>query len=101
MKRQLLLNEQESSYLDGIQTEDGTLFVIDDHQRNTCNHAGKQGSGLGIDFRVWRRRSSHWQISHEQVRLHQVVIQLQETVDTPGAPGDKDPTRTAVAALWS
>ena len=38
----LLLDERESSYPDGIQAEDGTLFIIDDHQRDTLNRASKR-----------------------------------------------------------
>ncbi|MDA1014476.1 MAG: sialidase family protein [Planctomycetota bacterium] len=41
----LLLNERESSYPEGIQAEDGTLFIIYDHQRYTFNRAGKPGVG--------------------------------------------------------
>jgi sialidase-1 len=41
----LLLDERESSYPDGVQTEDGTLFIIYDHQRYTLNRAGKRGVG--------------------------------------------------------
>ena len=41
----LLLDERESSYPDGIQAEDGTLFIIYDHQRYTLNRAGKRGVG--------------------------------------------------------
>jgi hypothetical protein len=41
----LLLDERESSYPDGIQAEDGTLFIIYDHQRYTLNLAGKRGVG--------------------------------------------------------
>jgi hypothetical protein len=41
----LLLDERESSYPDGIQAEDGTLFIIYDHQRYTLNRVGKRGVG--------------------------------------------------------
>ena len=41
----LLLDERESSYPDGVQAEDGTLFIIYDHQRYTLNRAGKRGVG--------------------------------------------------------
>jgi hypothetical protein len=41
----LLLDERESSYPDGIQAEDGTLFIIYDHQRYTLNRAGERGVG--------------------------------------------------------
>jgi hypothetical protein len=41
----LLLDKRESSYPEGIQVEDGTLFIIYDHQRYTRNRAGKRGVG--------------------------------------------------------
>ena len=43
----LLLDERESSYPDGIQAEDGTLFIIYDHQRYTLNRAGKRQAASG------------------------------------------------------
>jgi hypothetical protein len=48
------------------EAEDGTLFIIYDHQRYTLNRAGKPVT--------------------DKVRLHQVVTQLQDTDDTSGAP---------------
>ena len=62
----LLLDERESSYPDGIQAEDGTLFIIYDHQRYTLNRAGKPVT--------------------DEVRLQRVVTQLQNTDDKSGAP---------------
>jgi hypothetical protein len=47
--------------------EDGTLFIIYGHQRYTLNRAGKPVTN--------------------EVRLHQVVTQLQGTDDTSGVPG--------------
>ena len=49
------------------EAEDGTLFIIYGHQRYTLNRAGKPVTN--------------------EVRLHQVVTQLQGTDDTSGAPG--------------
>jgi hypothetical protein len=49
----LLLDERESSYPDGIQAEDGTLFIIYDHQRYALNRAGKRGVG-SIQIAVFR-----------------------------------------------
>lgn len=49
------------------EAEDGTLFIIHDHQRYTFNRAGKPVT--------------------DEVGLHQVVTQLQDTDDTSGAPG--------------
>ena len=63
----LLLDDRESSYPDGVQAEDGTLFIIYDHQRYTLNRAGKPVT--------------------DEVRLQRVVTQLQDTDHTSGAPG--------------
>jgi len=41
----LVLDERESSYPDGVQAADGTIYVIYDHQRYTLNRAGKAGVG--------------------------------------------------------
>ena len=41
----LLLDERESSYPDGVQARDGTIYVIYDHQRYTLNRDGKPGVG--------------------------------------------------------
>jgi hypothetical protein len=49
------------------EAEDGTLFIIYGHQRYTLNRAGKPVTN--------------------EVRLHQVVTQLQGTDDTSGVPG--------------
>ena len=49
----LLLDERESSYPDGIQAEDGTLFIIYDHQRYTLNRAGESGVG-SVQMAVFR-----------------------------------------------
>jgi hypothetical protein len=62
----LLLDERESSYPDGVQAEDSTLFVIYDHQRYTLNRAGQWGSWLRTDCRVWRRKRSRRHASHGQ-----------------------------------
>ena len=83
----LLLDERESSYPDGIQVEDGTLFIIYDHQRYTLNRAGKQGVGSVVmaTFREADVRAG--KPVTDEVRLHQVVTQLQDTDDTSGVPG--------------
>ena len=49
------------------EAEDGTLFIIYDHQRYTPNRAGKPVT--------------------DNVHLHQVVTQLPDTDDTSGVPG--------------
>jgi hypothetical protein len=41
----LLLDERESSYPDGVQAPDGTIYIIYDHQRYTLNREGRKGVG--------------------------------------------------------
>ena len=48
-----LLDERESSYPDGVQAEDGTLYIIYDHQRYTLNRNGKEGVG-SVQLAVFR-----------------------------------------------
>ncbi len=75
----LLLDEREPSYPDGIQAEDGTFFIIYDHQRYTLNRAGKRGVGSVVlatfnegDVRAARAVTA-------QSRLQVVITQLQKT----------------------
>ena len=83
----LLLDERESSYLDGIQAEDGTLFIIYDHQRYTLNRAGKRGVG-SVQLAVFGEEDVRaGKPVTDKVRLRQVVTQLQNTNGTSRAPG--------------
>ena len=83
----LLLDKRESSYPDGIQAEDGTLFIIYDHQRYTLNRAGKRGVG-SVRIAVFSEEDVRaGKPVTDKVRLHQVVTQLQDTNNTSGAPG--------------
>lgn len=77
----LLLDERESSYPDGVQAPDGTIYVIYDHQRYTLNRAGNKGVGSVVmatfdedDVRAGRPVT-------KKVRLQGVVTQLRK--DTP------------------
>ena len=88
----LLLDQRESSYPDGIQAEDGTLFIIYDHQRYTLNRAGKRGVGSVVMAMFNEEDVRAGKPVTDKVRLHQVVTQLQDTDDTSGAPGNEDPT---------
>jgi hypothetical protein len=74
----LLLDERESSYPDGVQTEDGTIYVIYDHQRYTLNREGKEGVGSVVmatfgeaDVRAGRKVT-------DKARLRVVISQLRE-----------------------
>jgi hypothetical protein len=74
-------------YPDGIQAEDGTLFIIYDHQRYTLNRAGKRGVG-SVQIAVFSEEDVRaGKPVTDKVRLHQVVTRLQDTDDTSGAPG--------------
>ena len=48
-----LLDERESSYPDGVQAENGTIYIIYDHQRYTLNRNGKEGVG-SVQLAVFR-----------------------------------------------
>jgi len=41
----LLMDARESSYPDGVQSADGTIYIIYDHQRYTLNREGRRGKG--------------------------------------------------------
>jgi hypothetical protein len=75
----LLLDERESSYPDGLQAEDGTLYIIYDHQRYTLNRAGKRGVGSVVmaTFREADIRAAR--AVTDQVRLRVVITQLRKT----------------------
>ena len=82
----LLLDERESSYPDGTQAEDGTLFIICDLQRYTLNRAGQRGVG-SVQMAVFGEEDVRaGKPVTDKVRLQQVVTQLQDTDDTLGAP---------------
>ena len=69
------------------EAEDGTLFIIYDHQRYTLNRAGKRGVG-SVQMAVFSEEDVRaGKPVTDKVRLHQVVTQLQDTDDTSGAPG--------------
>ncbi len=77
----LLLDERESSYPDGTQAEDGTIYLIYDHQRYTQNRAGDEGVGSVVfatfhedDIRAGRPTT-------DRVRLRQVISQLRNLGD--------------------
>ena len=48
-----LLDERESSYPDGVQAGDGTIYIIYDHQRYTLNRHGEEGVG-SVQMAVFR-----------------------------------------------
>jgi hypothetical protein len=74
----LLLDERESSYPDGVQAADGTIYVIYDHQRYTLNRDGKKGVGSVVmaTFREADVRAGR--TVTEKVRMRVVISQLRE-----------------------
>ena len=69
------------------EAEDGTLFIIYDHQRYTLNRAGKRGVG-SVQMAVFSEEDVRaGKPVTDEVRLHHVVTQLQDTDDTSGASG--------------
>ncbi|MBK9166410.1 MAG: exo-alpha-sialidase [Bryobacterales bacterium] len=74
----LVIDERESSYPDGVQAADGTIYVIYDHQRYTLNREGREGVGSVVmaafhedDVRAGRPVT-------DKVRLRSVITQLRE-----------------------
>lgn len=77
----LLLDERESSYPDGVQAKNGTIYIIYDHQRYTRNREGKPGVGsvLMATFREADVRAGR--VVTDKVRLQVVVTQLVEDLE--------------------
>lgn len=72
----LLLDERESSYPDGIQSADGAIYIIYDHQRYTLNRDGKKGVG-SVQMAVFREQDVRaGRPETSRVRFRQVVTQL-------------------------
>lgn len=77
----LLLDERECSYPDGVQTRDGRIYVIYDHQRYTLNRAGQRGVG-SVVMAVFREEDAlAGQERSGDVRLKRMVSQLQEPAE--------------------
>ena len=72
----LVLDERESSYPDGAQTADGTLYVIYDHQRYTLNRAGEHGVGSVQMARITEADLRAGRLITPTSRLQQVITQL-------------------------
>lgn len=74
----LILDDRESSYPDGVQAPDGTIYVIYDHQRYTLNRAGKEGIG-SVQLAVFREEDVRaGRPLTDQVRLREVITQLRQ-----------------------
>jgi hypothetical protein len=77
----LLLDERESSYPDGVQAPDGTIYVIYDHQRYTLNREGRKGVGSVAMATFHENDVRAGRPVTDKVRLRVVITQLRETTD--------------------
>ncbi|MCO6456557.1 MAG: exo-alpha-sialidase [Pirellulaceae bacterium] len=79
----LVLDDRESSYPDGAQAPDGTIYIIYDHQRYTLSRANKQGVG-SVQMAVFREEDVRaGRAVTDKARLRVVVTQLREAADRP------------------
>ena len=78
----LLLDGRESSYPDGIQAADGTIYVIYDHQRYTLNRAGKKGVGSVVIAAFGEKDARAGRAISDKVRLRSVITQLRAVTET-------------------
>lgn len=77
----LVLDERESSYPDGTEAADGTIYIIYDHQRYTRNRAGKPGVGSVLMATFGEEDVRAGRGVTEKVRLRSVITQLREAVE--------------------
>lgn len=73
----MLLDDRESSYPDGVQVPDGTIYIIYDHQRYTLNRrTGKEGIG-GVMMATFREEDLRaGNPVTDKARLKVVISQL-------------------------
>lgn len=74
----LLLDERESSYPDGTEGPDGTLYVIYDQQRYTLNREGKPGTGSVLLTKFTESDVRAGRPASDQARLQTVVSRLRD-----------------------
>jgi hypothetical protein len=74
----LLLDNRESSYPDGVQAADGTIYIIYDHQRYTLNRDGEKGVGSVVMAAFTEDDVRAGGPVTDKVRLRVVVTQLRE-----------------------
>ncbi len=77
----LLLDERESSYPDGVQAADGTIYIIYDHQRYTRNREGREGVG---SVQMARFREADIRAGRpvtDAVRLKTVITRLRDPAE--------------------
>ncbi len=74
----LVLDARESSYPDGTQAADGTIYLIYDHQRYTRNRDGKPGVG-SVQMAVFREEDVRaGKPVTDDVRLQSTITRLRE-----------------------
>ena len=78
----LLLDERESSYPDGVQADDGTIYVIYDHQRYTLNRSGRRGVGSVVMAAFVEKDARAGRPITDKVRLRSVITQLRAPPET-------------------
>jgi hypothetical protein len=74
----LLLDERESSYPDGVETADGVIYVIYDHQRYTLNRAGQRGVGSVVMATFREEDARAGRPVTGKARLRVVITQLRD-----------------------
>jgi hypothetical protein len=74
----LLLDERDSSYPDGTEGPDGTLYVIYDQTRYTLNRDGKSGTGSVLLAKFTESDVRAGRVVSNRARLHTVVNKLRE-----------------------
>lgn len=74
-----VLDERESSYPDGIQAENGTIYIIYDHQRYTRNRKDKPGVGSVLMATIHEGDVRAGRAVTDKVRLRVVITQLRDT----------------------
>ena len=78
----LLLDERMSSYPDGVQAADGTIYVIYDHERYTLTKEGKTGAGAVL-MAVFREEDVRaGRVIRERARLQVEISRLRRADPT-------------------
>ena len=75
-----LLDDRESSYPDGVQAPDGSIYIIYDHQRYTLNRHGKRGVG-SVQMAVFREEDVRAGKPVSDVRLRVDVTRLRSETE--------------------
>lgn len=74
----LVVDERESSYPDGTQAADGTIYLIYDHQRYTLNREGQAGVGSVVMATFTEADVRAGKPVSDKARLREVITQLRE-----------------------